>query len=880
MFRRTAIVLLLLLGAWTHGGGSATGSAQINLGVGDFIPANIINIFKTASLSFSTLSDAGKVDDDGYLTSSPSGDVGMAFPATGTMWTNTQYKLRWDAGVQFSNLRFLTNMTACSATAATVTGCTGSGNTSIATTGGAGSVIFTTSTAQLSVSFVGGSTASHSDGALSLYRLSDETDFLAGEIYTPEFKTVLRGLNPKIIRPMQWVQRGNGNFNGETTWNYRFKPTTFVWAGGRYPPGAWAGTVTGTDQYTSPAAPDTPLSGWVANEVLVGAISNPSSASITVSNAANNGSGLCRLTVNTTAALTTNQQVWVADVELSTSEPNYACSNALFLVTVVDATHVDLQGTTFSGTYRSNTGAIGTQTLTVTGKTGGAKFIASNLGFPLGYAFGSNITTGIGTFVYDGILDKVLYSSGGIQGSVPIEAQVNLANKINTNLWTIVPPWVSDDYVTNWGAALCSGLNVNLYPYEEYSNEVWNFGFPQTHWATQRGLALGWTVGSGQALYGWYSLRVRQIMGSLLPAVCSRPMRRVMAYQAAGDSSNINNRFKGAQLVPGNAAYNAYTGSANYSVKPNRPIDTTEVMAIAPYIAGTNLCTGPDIGCTPTADNAPFYQALVTAWEAGQFATAIAMVDNDLRTGTTLSQTVTASGTTFTTPLAHGFTANSTPVVFHVTGGTLYSGLAINTLYRVTTTPTASTFTIQPYVAGFPSGANVNAGSAGSGTVTVGASALKNMSNVASTWYQFAESNAAVFDGDRPAGMANVRNEQYEGNLEPVGLSAAQCTTLGITGSNCAGSITAAVLAWKADPSAALTQTAYFNQFMGTDVSMPSTFGLMPHSRTPSQFVLPNVCGGGVLTGAGAYAILSDCLPNSTPFQTYNGFAAFNSGLN
>lgn len=795
LFQRIVIIFFLLLGSWTHGGGGATGSAQLNLGGGDFIPANLINVLKAAAVTFNTPSDFGKIDDDGYLTSSPAGTVNISFPPSGTMWTNTVYKLRWDAGVQFSSFSFITNASSCSAVAATFTGCTGFGAT-ITTTGGAGSFTFTTNTPQFSAQFTAGGTFSHSSGSLSLYRLSDETDFLAGEIYTPEFKTVLRGLNPKTIRPMGWVQRYPANFNGETTWNYRVKPTNFAWVSDRFPPGARApSAVTGTDTYAGAAAPDTPGS-WTDGEQYVA--------------------------------------VW------------------------------------------TNANTSTTPTLNVAAR--GAKTIVNNFGTAL--AVGQIAAGALGTVTYDGILDKLLFNTGGIAASVPIEAQVQLANRIPANIWPVIPPWAGDNYVTNWGTALCSGLNVNLYPYPEYSNEVWNPGFPQTKWSSLRGQAFGWVVSSNQDVYGWYGLRVRQIMGTLLPSVCSRPMRRVMAYQIGGDTTNINNRFKGVQLVPGNAAYNAYTGSADYSAKPNRPMDVTEVQAGAPYGTGQNLCLGPDFNCTPTAANAPFYQALVTAWEAGQFATAIAMVDDDIRTGTTLSQTVTASGTTFTTPLAHGFTASSTDIVFHVSGGTAYSGIAINTLYRVTTTPTASTFTIQPYVAGFPSGANVNAGSAGSGTVTVGASGRQNLTNLASTWHQFAESNAATFDGDRPVGMANVRVEQYEGNLEPAGPSAAQCTTLGITGSNCTGSILAAILAWRADPSAALTQTADFNEFMGTDASMPSTFGLMPHSRTPSQLVLPNNCGGGTLITNGAYALLSDCLPNSTPFQTYNGYAAFHSGLN
>jgi hypothetical protein len=771
-----------------------TGSAQQNLGGGDFIPANFINVFQTAGLTFTTTSDAGKVDNDEYLTSSPAGNVSISFPSAGTMWSNTSYRLRADAGVTFTGMVFNSVLSSCAATGGvTFTGCSG-GTTTVASNGTGGTLTFSTATNQFSMFYSSGGTFAHSGGALSLYRLSDEADFLAGEIFTPEFKTVLKGLNPKTIRPMGWVQKASGNFNGETNWNYRAKLSTFNWAGSRHPLGAWGGTISGTNSYTGSGAPDTPGS-WTDGEQYIGTITNANTS--------------------------------------------------------------------------------GTVTINIAGR--GAKTVVSNDGLTA-LSVGAIAAGSLGTFTYDGILDKVLFNVNGLQASVPIEAQAQLANRVNANLWATIPPWASDNYVTNWANTACSNLGSQFYLYPEYSNEIWNFSFPQTQWAFQRGT----TFGFSSPYQSYYGLRVRQIMGNLIPAsgCVGHLLRYVEAFQAAGDATTVTYRFNGANLVPGNAAYNSFTGSANYSASPNRPIDVVETIAYAPYGTGTNLCESPDYNCTPTSLNVPFYQALVTAWEASQSATAIALIDNDIRTGTIFSSsaqnsTVTASGTTFTTPTAHGFTANSTVIAFQVTGGTTYSGIAVSTLYRVTSTPTSTTFTMQPYVGGFPSGSNVNAGSAGSGTTTVGISNRQNFVGLASNWYQFAESNAALYDGARPAGMANLRVEQYEGNLEIGGLSSAQCTSLGIVASNCSGSIVAAILAWKNDPSSSATQQAYFNQFMGTDSSMPATLGLMPHSRTPSQLILPNVCGGGVLTGAGAYALLSDCLPNSTPYQLYNGFAAF-----
>lgn len=67
----------------------------------------------------------------------------------------------------------------------------------------------------------------------------------------------------------------------------------------------------------------------------------------TITNAANNGSGLIRLTVATTNGLITNQQVTVREVGGSTS------ANGNWTITVINTTQIDLQSSAFSGSYTS-----------------------------------------------------------------------------------------------------------------------------------------------------------------------------------------------------------------------------------------------------------------------------------------------------------------------------------------------------------------------------------------------------------------------------------------------------------------------------------------------------------------------------------------------
>lgn len=69
--------------------------------------------------------------------------------------------------------------------------------------------------------------------------------------------------------------------------------------------------------------------------------------SFAVTGAANNGGGLIRLTISGTATFTTGQIVQVAGVG---GVPNATNS---WVITVVDGTHIDLQGSTFAGAYTS-----------------------------------------------------------------------------------------------------------------------------------------------------------------------------------------------------------------------------------------------------------------------------------------------------------------------------------------------------------------------------------------------------------------------------------------------------------------------------------------------------------------------------------------------
>ncbi|MBZ0129753.1 MAG: calcium-binding protein [Rhodobacteraceae bacterium] len=66
---------------------------------------------------------------------------------------------------------------------------------------------------------------------------------------------------------------------------------------------------------------------------------------------------------------------------------------------------------------------------------------------------------------------------------VPVEVMLALANRIGADPWFNMPHLADDDYIRRFAEAVRDGLNPDLKAHVEYSNELWNFIFPQTIWA-------------------------------------------------------------------------------------------------------------------------------------------------------------------------------------------------------------------------------------------------------------------------------------------------------------------------------------------------------------------------------------------------------------
>jgi hypothetical protein len=80
--------------------------------------------------------------------------------------------------------------------------------------------------------------------------------------------------------------------------------------------------------------------------------------------------------------------------------------------------------------------------------------------------------------------DDARYST---PAGVPVEVMVELANTRRAHPWFCIPHQTDDDFVREFAKIVKDKLRPELKVYVEYSNEVWNWSFEQTHWASAAG---------------------------------------------------------------------------------------------------------------------------------------------------------------------------------------------------------------------------------------------------------------------------------------------------------------------------------------------------------------------------------------------------------
>lgn len=893
--------------AWTHGSSSSQpGKSQINFTA--VTAQSFVNLFhSTAQLGFNSGATPAALDANQFPVRNFSGTIGGRFGPSGFVELSTTgpWTFAWDAGRSCFKIIFAKPGTASNVSSGVVVA-NGSGSGNLTVTGNCGQAgsltINWNDTTIVGFTFDGTYTqwGSNTSGRMWMIRPSDQARFNNGIYWTPEAISLYSALRPEALRAMSLTVTLNEGRIGTNVvnWDYRNRTTAFTFSSfenADFPPGTRCGGVTSfctmavsAGQVTSAAAADTPLGGWVDGEQITGALSSLAPMSITgVTGSIGPTSGNCKLTVASTADLALAMPV-TTDFIGGATECN--TSNGTTILSVDSGTEFTINKPKGAGTYTSS-GRVAYQTLSVAGKSAGAKLIWDSRFTAISTTWSGNVT-----FTYNATVDRVLVNTSGVSNSIPLEVMVQLSNLTRSNFWYTFPTWANDNFITNSANSIFSNLSTDLKLIAEWSNEVWNGGQRAFYYSLMMGKALGITPDSSSGGSSpFQSLRVRIVNGSLLPSTSwagSPRLERVYCFQGGFGGTNFaTGPMQGASLTnPGSAAYQSYVapyianpGTTGYGFDATvasggngRPIDYTESDCQAPYTGGGTAFSGQstDTGSiAPTAYDAPLLNAVVAAWSGGDQAGAVSLIDQSIR-GDYLNRTqvLTASGTTFTTPLAHNYSVGNY-VRFTASGGSAYSGLDLLSPYQILSTPTSSTFTAGRVLNGAVQSA-VNAGSAGTGTTSVGFLqgtesgaflSLTIFGLMGSNFTKYQNMNATLFSPAPALGTPTLR--MYETALEPTAPTTAQCAAISISSGDCAV-LDTAVTGWKNSLLAKATMEYYFGAFKGT-VAGTVTTGAMPNAGAP---------GWHNLQGPNIWALVSNSsFAAPVPYQTYYGFQSFST---
>jgi hypothetical protein len=101
---------------------------------------------------------------------------------------------------------------------------------------------------------------------------------------------------------------------------------------------------------------------------------------------------------------------------------------------------------------------------------------------------------------------------GGAHG-VPIETVLQLCNMVGADCWLNVPHQANNDYITQMATLAHANLNPSQKIYIEFSNEVWNWAFTQSHYAVAQGKSIWPNAGVQDGYYNasWYGMRTAQM---------------------------------------------------------------------------------------------------------------------------------------------------------------------------------------------------------------------------------------------------------------------------------------------------------------------------------------------------------------------------------
>lgn len=77
------------------------------------------------------------------------------------------------------------------------------------------------------------------------------------------------------------------------------------------------------------------------------------------------------------------------------------------------------------------------------------------------------------------------YYTQGLENGVAIEYAIELCNTLGCDAWFCIPHKADDQYIRSFAQLVLQALDSRLKVYIEYSNEIWNWGFQQSHYVLE-----------------------------------------------------------------------------------------------------------------------------------------------------------------------------------------------------------------------------------------------------------------------------------------------------------------------------------------------------------------------------------------------------------
>lgn len=153
---------------------------------------------------------------------------------------------------------------------------------------------------------------------------------------------------------------------------------------------------------------------------------------------------------------------------------------------------------------------------------------------------------------------------------VPVEVLLALGNEIGADIWVTLPHRAEDTYVRGFAQMVKNGLDPGLKVFAEYSNELWNFGFPQAVWAVEQAAQRWGKDAAPDAWMQFAGLRAAQVAAIWAEVFATESNRLVRVVGVHTGWKGLEQALLQAPLVPDvlpAKAFDAYAVTGYFGIE-------------------------------------------------------------------------------------------------------------------------------------------------------------------------------------------------------------------------------------------------------------------------------------------------------------------------